>query len=363
MIAGSESRLGRRRRPVAAREVHHAHRVLDRHRLRPAHLLVELGASQAREDQRLPTVHEVAAVELGAHLHRQVAAPQPLRGVRRVGGGEREVAAHPDEHGEGAGVHGLDRLDGVEPPVPRGGDAARVFDEVAHLSRRVVVDAASAVALHVAVTAHRRRARPFAPEVAAEQQHVDDLADRVDAVLVLRDAEAPADEGAPRAGIDRRRATDLGSRQAGLRLQVGPGGRGDDGPIVLEPVGEPLDEHRVQAVGGGVLLQEHLGDPAHEGEVAAGAHLEVEGAGASAFVEGHVDDLVRHDRAGRGGLDHRVDVHDLGAAPIGVGQGREHPRSVGRRVDAHDEQRLRAVPVVEVGCALAGAERGLERPA
>lgn len=51
-----------------------------------------------------------------------------------------------------------------------------------------MVDAAGAIALHVAVTSDRRRPCPWTADVAAQQQHVDDLADHVDSVLVLADA-------------------------------------------------------------------------------------------------------------------------------------------------------------------------------
>src|SRR5207245_2330640 len=69
---------------------------------------------------------------------------------------------------------------------------------------------ARAVALDVAVAADRRRAGAVAPEVAAEQEQVDDLADRVDAVLLLGDAEAPADDRAARLQVDPRDLADRG---------------------------------------------------------------------------------------------------------------------------------------------------------
>jgi hypothetical protein len=39
----------------------------------------------------------------------------------------------------------------------------------------------------------------------------------------------------------------------------------------------------------------------------------------------HVGELVRHDRPPRRGLDQRVDMDQLGRAPVGFGQPGEHP--------------------------------------
>ena len=58
-------------------------------------------------------------------------------------------------------------------------------------------------------------ARPgaLAADVAAQEQHVDDLADRVDAVLLLGQAEAPGDDRAARLGVELRDAADLSPRR------------------------------------------------------------------------------------------------------------------------------------------------------
>ena len=98
-IAGSDSRCVDAGAFMPARQVHHAHRILDRHGLRAAGLHVDLGAAQAGQDQRLAPVHQVRAVELGGDVHgqrRSGAAPAPVRvGVGRGGG---EVAAQREEH-------------------------------------------------------------------------------------------------------------------------------------------------------------------------------------------------------------------------------------------------------------------------
>src|ERR1700756_1531093 len=96
-----------------------------------------------------------------------------------------EVAAHADEHFYPALVHGLDGVNGVHAVLARWVDAADFGQPVQELLRRAVVDTAGAVALDVAVSAHGRRAGALPAHVAAQQQHVDDFAHGVDAVLML----------------------------------------------------------------------------------------------------------------------------------------------------------------------------------
>ncbi|MNU85430.1 hypothetical protein D3C71_751710 [compost metagenome] len=105
--------LVRQRFQLAVGGVDHAERVFDRDRLRTFSLAVDIGPAQARQDQRVFTVGQMAAVELGADLHGQVAIAQRLEGAWAVGGGLGEVAAQGDEHFRPTFGHGMDRLDHV----------------------------------------------------------------------------------------------------------------------------------------------------------------------------------------------------------------------------------------------------------
>src|SRR5918996_676348 len=66
---------------------------------------VFLRAAETGEDQRPLAVHDVAAVELGAHLHGQRTVSKRAECVWNVGSCEREVAGESDEHLDVAGVH------------------------------------------------------------------------------------------------------------------------------------------------------------------------------------------------------------------------------------------------------------------
>ena len=87
---------------AARRGVHHAHGICDGDEL-PA---VALGATEARQDERLGAGHHVRSVEFGGDVHGQGATVQ--RGCRGVGVGRggHEVAAQAEEHADRTLAHG-----------------------------------------------------------------------------------------------------------------------------------------------------------------------------------------------------------------------------------------------------------------
>ena len=250
-------------------------------------------------------------------------------------------------------------------PCSRGGSIPQTSREAVEKGRvRTVVDAAGAVALHVAVAADRARARSLAADVAAQEQQVDDLAHRVDAVLVLREAEAPGDDHPLRRQVRVGELADVGLGDAGALDEVGPGGGRDERAVLVEAVRVVLDELSVEH--GRVLLrrlEDGLGDAAQQRQVAADPHLHVHRPDLGRVEGRHVDELVRDDRPPRSRFDQRVDVDELRAAPVGLGEPGEHPRRVRGRVVAHQPDRIGLRPVVEVDRALAAPDRRRHRPA
>src|SRR4029077_2828172 len=134
---------------------HHRHRILDGYPLLTAFLAVFIGASEAWQNQRAFAVHDVAAVELRAHLDGQLTVSQRLGGVGKVGRGKREVAAECDEDLHLAAVHCLDRRDGSESSLARWGNAADLAEAIKKRRVGMVINSAGSVALHVAVPADR----------------------------------------------------------------------------------------------------------------------------------------------------------------------------------------------------------------
>ena len=105
-------------------------------------------------------------------------------------------------------------------------------------------------------------------------------------------------------------------------------------------------------------LEQVLRDTTQKRHVAGDPRLNVERANLGRVEKHHAWNLVRHDGPARRGLDKRIDVDDLRAATIGLGERGEHPRGVRCGVNTHDDEAVRFLPVHEVGSALAGSERG-----
>ena len=89
-------------------------------------------------------------------------------------------------------------------------------------ARRALPDAHRAVALHVAVAAHRTQPRAGAADVAAQQQEVRDLADRRDGVAVLGQPHRPADDRPLGLGGELGGALDLARARARWRTRRPP---------------------------------------------------------------------------------------------------------------------------------------------
>ena len=83
-------------------------------------------------------------------------------------------------------------------------------------------------------------------------------------------------------------------------------------------------------------------------------------AGPGRLERRHVEKVVWDDRAPRRRLDQRVDVDELRAAAVGLGQRSQHPGRVRRGVVAHEEEHVGLLPVDQVDRPLAG-RRGAVR--
>ena len=371
--AGDDGRLGlhlRRQRPQdTGRGVHHAEAVFHGDGLLAALLHVHLGTAQAGQDQRLATGHQVAAVELGGDMHGQVALTQRPVGARRVRGRLGEIAAEADEHLGLALLHGGDGLHGVVTTIARRLEGEAPGQGVAEPGRGLLVDAHGAVALDVAVAAHRAEAGAGPADVAAEQLQVGDLLHRGHRMAVLGDAHGPADDDLLGAGIHARGLFDLVQRQARLALDQLPGGGVDLGQVVVHAQGVGGDEVVVEdalgALGRGFALplQEVLGDAAQRRHVTAQGRAEVGGVGRPRVVGKHLQRTLRMLEALQAPLLERVEADHLGAALHRVAQGLDHARVVGAGVLADHEDGIRLVQVVIGHGALADADAAAQADA
>ncbi|CAL2062578.1 exported protein of unknown function [Streptomyces murinus] len=350
-----DRRLGQqmraRGRQPAARGVHHAHGVLDGHELLAARLLVALGAAQGGQDQRPRAGDRVRAVQLGRHMHRQPRPPHCRLGHLGVRGRGDEVAAHGEEHLRLAVAQRADRPYDVEAVLPGRREPELPLQGVQEGGRGPLEDAHRAVALHVRMTAHRAHARARPADVAAQQQEVDDLADRRHGVLVLGQTHRPAHDGPLGGEHQLQRPLDLRAAQTGRGQRLVPVGG-------LRGLGELLESMRVFAhellVDRAVRRQDQLVEEPEERLVAADADLE-EQIGERGALE-HALRGLRVLEPLQARLGQRVDADHLRAVRLGLLQRGQHPGMVGARVLARHDDQIGLVQVLQEDAALADAD-------
>src|SRR5690606_38687717 len=97
--------------------MHHAHGIFDRHDLRHAlGVEVDFSASEAWQDERILSRHQMRMVELGRDMNRQALAGERFRDERTVRSGPCKIAAKADECLSRTIKH---RADGAQNIMPR----------------------------------------------------------------------------------------------------------------------------------------------------------------------------------------------------------------------------------------------------
>ncbi|MNU77796.1 hypothetical protein D3C71_673790 [compost metagenome] len=205
------------------------------------------------------------------------------------------------------------------------------------------------------MAAHRAEPRPRLANLAAHQVQVDYLADGVDRVLVLGDPHSPAADHAVALGKDPGRLADGVPAKPGLGLYLGPVGGAHLLKVLIKVRGMLLDEGEIDA--SALLLQDVLGHAAHRRHVTAqlGGQVLVADAGGRRGQQlgralGAGEALQRH-------LFEVVEGDNLAALARRLAQGVHHARVVGTRVLAEHEDRLGDVEVLQHHSALAHPDR------
>ena len=140
-------------------------------------------------------------------------------------------------------------------------------------------------------------------------------------MFLLGQPQTPADHGPIRAQIHLGQLPDSFLFDTGLVHDVRPAGFLDQRPVGLETGRAPLQELVIDGLGVGLgALEHHLRHPAQQRQVATDAGLNVHRSDLGGVKGRHRHDLVRHDRAAAGRLDQRVDVHDLRATAVRLGE-------------------------------------------
>ena len=176
-------------------------------------------------------------------------------------------------------------------------------------------DADGALPLDIGMATDRAAARTLAPDISAQQQQVDQRADGVRPMDMLRQAHAiDADHGA-RPGIDRTDPLHRRAGQAADLLQFGPVGRIDPIHPVLQPMCMPVQEVMIQHAAPAAFQRQHmLGDTGQRGDVAARAHLQIAVGDLGRCAHGHLPRALRVREFQQTLFAQRVDGDDAAAA-------------------------------------------------
>ena len=162
----------------------------------PARLHVDVASRQARQDQRLLAVDDMAAIELGVDSHRQLQPPHRRPGDLRVGCRRDEIPAQPDEHLGRSVDHRLDRVHHGMAMMLRRANQNTFSILPSSSTLGLLVDPDRPVALNIGMAAHRADAGARPAEIAPQQQQIGDLLHVLGAAAMLGDPHAVADDGA-----------------------------------------------------------------------------------------------------------------------------------------------------------------------
>ena len=190
-----------------------------------------------------------------------------------VGLGLDRVLADAVDRGQLAALHRVEHPRQVPAALRRDGDAPlgvelgaqRVVLDVLEAGQAVGEGAHVAAALDVVLATQRVDAAAVAADVTGQQHQVDERQDVVDRVVVLGDAERPADHRPRRRGERVGQLADGLGRDAGLALGVLERVRLDLGLVGVEVDGRALDELAVLEAGRDDLAGHRVG----QGDVAA----------------------------------------------------------------------------------------------
>ena len=172
-----------------------AHGVFRGDILRNVFLQIGVGPSQCRQNEGFGSRDEVGPVEFGGDVHGKPAAGERLRGIFRIRRGREKVATEGDEDFGLSRMHGLDPTHGVMATLGGGLKVADLCETIQKFEGGVFGDAHRAITLHVAMAPDGASACAGFPDIAAQQEQVDDLLHVGHRVFMLGHTHGPrADE-------------------------------------------------------------------------------------------------------------------------------------------------------------------------
>ncbi len=183
-------KLGHRRKSTL-RGLDNPHGVFRGDILRDVILKICVGASQGRQDKGLGSGDEMGPVEFCGNVDGEPAAGKRLRGIGRIRRGREEISAEGDEDLGFSCMHGLDASHRVMASFGGRLKVTDLFEAIQKFGRGVFGDAHGAIALHIAMPTDGAGACAWFPDVAAQQEEVDDFLHVGHGVFMLGHAHGP----------------------------------------------------------------------------------------------------------------------------------------------------------------------------
>ena len=330
---------------------------LHRNRLRPARLLVDFDAPEARQDVRDLTVYQGAAVEFGQDVHGQPQLPPRRLNPQMVGNGADQIAAE-QHHGAHravddllAGLHDVDAL------LLGHLDAEQLFELLRRHHLGLLGDSYGALPLHIGVAAHGADAGAGSADIAAHQGQIDHGLHGLGALLVLCQPHAINEHGGLGVSVN------VGGRLQGIpgearaALDLGPSAVFHRSRELFPAMGVFVDEfpvdHRPLRIGHVLQREKGFGDPHHGGGVAAGPDLMILRGDAGRRIAQHLRRRLRIDELLKSPLPQGIEGHDGNTAAGRFLQLMQHPRTRSADILAKEEDTIGLREIVQG----AGADR------
>ena len=211
------------------------------------------------------------------------------------------------------------------------------------------------------MAADRAAAGALAADIAPQQQQVDQRADGVRSVNVLRQAHAIDADHGPRPGIDRADPLHRRAAQAADLLKVGPAGRIDPVHPALKTMRVGVQEIMVQhAPAAAVQFQHMLGDAGQRGDVAARPHLQITVGDFGGRAHGHLPRALRVGEFQQAIFAQGVDRHDAAATLGRLLQRMQHAGAVRAGVLADLQDHVAMLEILQHAGADRRSDDGLQ---
>ena len=335
--------MRRRRARHALRPMDAPGAVLHRHRLRTARLNIHLDPPQHRQNITDLTRHDLAAVQLRRHIHRQPHFPPSRLHPPPVRNRPQKIAPQHHERLDLPGQNRLASLNRVHPRLLRRLEPVLRPQPIHRNRPRLLRDPDRSLPLHVGMPPHRTNSRPGLADIAPHQQQIRHHLHRRHTRPVLRQPHPIDRDRSPRPGIHGRRRFQRRPRKPRAPLQRLP-------LLRLQPRHERIESLRFRVNERPIdrpQRQHRLADPRQRSQVAASHHLVILRSDPRLLPRQHLRRRLRIDKPLQPPLPQRVIRNDRHPSLRRCLQRMQHPRRIAPRVLPEKQNTIRLRKILE----------------